>query len=52
MHIKLEEKNILEAVKNIEVLIKEYEITGHLQKLDDNNIYFMIDALKKKTILS
>ena len=48
MHIKLEEKNILEAVKNIEVLIKEYEITGHLTKLDDNNIYFVIDNLKRK----
>ena len=48
MKIELSKESLETEVYNIEQLIKQFDITGHIAVMDNNKIYFVIDKLQKK----
>jgi hypothetical protein len=48
MKIELAKECIAVEVPDLEKLIKQFDIRGHVAIFDDNRIYFVIDELKKK----
>ena len=48
MKIELSKECIKIEVENLDKLIKQFDIRGHVAIFDDNRIYFVIDELKKK----
>lgn len=50
MKIQLAKSEIQKEIPNLEHLIREYNITGHVAIMNDMQIYFVIDELKKKVI--
>ena len=48
MKIELSKESIEVEVANLDKLVKQFDIKGHVAIFDNNKIYFVIDELKKK----